>query len=567
MPRFIQARTILAAAALVLFLAANPPLATLHAQCTAFTYQGRLNSGNLPATGSYDLTFALYATNTGGLLLAAPVTNSAVAVANGLFTVALDFGNVFGGNAVWLEVGVQTNGGTNFTILAPRQPITPVPYAVTAGNLTGLLPLAQLPAAVVTNGAGGLNLAGAFSGNGAGLTNLPAAQVVGAFTSLNVGSNFSVNASGQVIADNLLTIPAMASVSVSLNALPGPPTNYAYYPLDLTASNFVVLGTAIVPNTNQALANFYSAPQTGVTNGVDPPSWAVGFGIDGSNFVFRTSDDGQATIVSIDGHDSSPAINLSNDSNQSYVQVNLTAPGYHWIILKNVENLFGVYVPVTNGFFSTPPAAYTPLAIMGDSFIDIAPTNTFPDYLAEFVPGANVCKFGEGGTGWEATQQPSFGYTNFSGRLNDMQRVNPSYIIFAGGINDHVLANADPTGYYQLVFNTALSAKAIYPNAKFAVISPFWPRTPVDADVLATGLIISNACVAAGLITSNEYFNILSPPLITGNELIPNSGTADQYTSTDTTHPTPQGAAAIAHWLAAKMAGIWPELFCSPPAK
>ena len=226
-------------------------------------------------------------------------------------------------------------------------------------------------------------------------------------------------------------------------------------------------------------------------------------------FTYQTLDDGQSTIVSIDGNDISPAIVLGSDTNVSYVHVNLTTPGYHWIILKNVDNAFGVYLPVTNGFFSTPPVAYITLAIMGDSFIDAHPTNMFPDYLAEFVPGLNVCKFGEGGTGWEATQNPSFGYTNFWGRINDMQKVNPSYVIFAGGINDHDLASADTNAYYQLVYNTALAAKAAYPNAKFAVVSPFWPRTPVDADVTLTGMIISNACVNAGLINSNAFFNIL----------------------------------------------------------
>ncbi len=30
------------------------------AQGTAFTYQGRLNTGNVSANGSYDLTFTLY---------------------------------------------------------------------------------------------------------------------------------------------------------------------------------------------------------------------------------------------------------------------------------------------------------------------------------------------------------------------------------------------------------------------------------------------------------------------------------------------------------------------------
>jgi lysophospholipase L1-like esterase len=545
------------------------PLSQLRAQGTAFSYQGRLNDNNAPANGAYDLTFTLYATNTGGVSVAGPVTNTATAVTNGLFTSMIDFGNVFDGNASWLEIGVQANGGTNFTILAPRQALTPVPYAITAHNITGPLVLAQLPAAVVTNGAIGLNLAGSFSGNGAGLTNVAAGNIVGAFTALAVGGNFKVDASGNVTAGNLSTVPGVASASLSLNILPGPPANYAYYPLDITVSNFVVLGTTLIANTNPSFANFYASPQSGVTDGVgaDTPSWSLAFGIDGGNFVFRTLDDGQSTIVSVDGYDASPAISMASDTNQSFVQVNLTASGYHWIILKNVDNIFGVYAPITNGFFSTPPIAYRTLAIMGDSFIDIHPTNTFPDYLAEYVPGLNVCKFGEGGTGWEATQAPSFGYTNFMGRLNDMQKVNPSYIIFAGGINDWALASADTNAYYQIVYNTALSAKAAYPNARFAILSPFWPQSPVYPPVTLTGMIISNACVSAGLITSNEFFNILSPPLITGNELVPNSGTADQYTSTDTTHPTPQGAAAIAHWLAAKMATVWPELFRASPGQ
>ena len=546
-----------------LFPILGPQISLLRAQGAAFSYQGRLTDNNAPANGAYDLTFTLYAANTGGVSVAGPVTNTATAVTNGLFTSMIDFGNVFDGNALWLAIGVQTNGGTNFTILVPRQPLTPVPYAITASNVTGPVVLAQLPAAVVTNGATGLNLIGSFSGNGTGLTNVAAGTIVGAFTTLIVGSNFMVDASGNVTARNLSTTPGVASVSLSVNALPGPPANYAYHPLDITASNFVVLGTAIIASTNTSSANFYASPQTGATHdvGVDTPPWALAFGIDGGNFIFRTLNDGQSTIMSVDSHDASPAITIAGDTNQCFVQVNLTVPGYHWIILKNVDNIFGVYAPITNGFFSTPPMPYRTLAIMGDSFIDIHPTNTYPDYLAEFVPGLNVCKFGEGGTGWAAVQAPTFGYTNFWGRINDMQKVNPSYIIFAGGINDHVLASADTNAYFQRVYNTAVRAKATYPNTKFAVLSPFWPRSPVDSDVILTGMIISNACVSAGLITSNEFFNILSPPLITGNELVPNSGTANQYTSTDTTHPTSKGAAAIAHWLSAKMATIWPELF------
>src|SRR6266550_695224 len=74
------------------------------AQGTAFTYQGRLNDGANPASGIYDLRFAIYdSTNQPGTLIAGPVTNSATGVSNGLFTVTLDFGNQFPGANRFLE--------------------------------------------------------------------------------------------------------------------------------------------------------------------------------------------------------------------------------------------------------------------------------------------------------------------------------------------------------------------------------------------------------------------------------------------------------------------------------
>jgi hypothetical protein len=111
------------------------------AQGSAFTYQGRLGAGGSPANGVYDLTFTLFNTNTGAGTVAGPVTNSAVAVSNGLFAVTLDFGgSAFNGAERWLEIGVRSNGVTAFTTLAARQKITPTPYAIFAAgaNAAGL---------------------------------------------------------------------------------------------------------------------------------------------------------------------------------------------------------------------------------------------------------------------------------------------------------------------------------------------------------------------------------------------------------------------------------------------
>ena len=122
---------------------------------TAFTYQGRLTDGGNSANGSYDLKFTLFDTNSGGTAVAGPLTNSAVAVSNGLFVTTLDFGSgAFSGDARWLELGVRTNGSAgNFTALSPRQPLTPAPYAImanSASNLLGALPATQ-SSGIVTN--------------------------------------------------------------------------------------------------------------------------------------------------------------------------------------------------------------------------------------------------------------------------------------------------------------------------------------------------------------------------------------------------------------------------------
>jgi microcystin-dependent protein len=104
----------------------------LHAQgTTAFTYQGRLNAGASAANGSYDMTFAVYDANVAGNQIAGPITNSAVAVTNGLFTVSLDFGlGVFTGTNYWVQMAVSPAGANTFAALTPRQQLTPAPYAL-----------------------------------------------------------------------------------------------------------------------------------------------------------------------------------------------------------------------------------------------------------------------------------------------------------------------------------------------------------------------------------------------------------------------------------------------------
>ncbi len=123
--------------------AAEPPGQTIQAVTalgSAFTYQGRLTDAGSPANGTYDLRFILYDADTAGASVGSTQTKEDVSVTNGLFSVELDFGNAsFNGDARWVEISVRpgASAGT-FTVLSPRQPISPTPYALFAKAAAGI---------------------------------------------------------------------------------------------------------------------------------------------------------------------------------------------------------------------------------------------------------------------------------------------------------------------------------------------------------------------------------------------------------------------------------------------
>src|SRR5665213_230700 len=116
-----------------LFLSIN---ASFGQGTTAFTYQGQLHDGGKNANGAYTMIFALYDSVSNGNQIGGTLTNSAT-LANGLFTVNLDFGaGAFGGAARWLDITVINGGATQE--LTPRVPVLPAPYALyssSAGSL------------------------------------------------------------------------------------------------------------------------------------------------------------------------------------------------------------------------------------------------------------------------------------------------------------------------------------------------------------------------------------------------------------------------------------------------
>lgn len=260
-------KTSLPKIAVALVLVTILSIRNLHAQSTAFTYQGRLNDNGSATTGSYDLQFAVYDAASNGNSVGSALTNSATSVSNGLFVVQLDFGAaIFNGSDRWLEIGVRTNGSAGaFTILSPRQQITSMPYAiqsanatsatmaasansVSAANISGTLALAQLPGVLVTNNSSSVNLSGTFAGSGTGMTNVNAASLSG----LNA-TNFWQGGGNTVAAGQFLGSVNNQAVEVRVN-------NQRVWELDPNGT-----GGAAPNIIGGAPINFVAAGATGAT--------------------------------------------------------------------------------------------------------------------------------------------------------------------------------------------------------------------------------------------------------------------------------------------------------------
>jgi hypothetical protein len=259
----------------------------------AFTYQGQLKQSGEPVTGPVNFTFRLYDAEMGGDQVGLEVSAPGFDAFDddGRFTIDLEFGKaIFDGTQLWLEIEVDE------TILSPRQPIMPAPYAVRALNVamvadsalagmyTGELiltnddnkfagrfdgngeNLVNLNASHIASGTLGGSLlggsytnaltfnnagnqfTGVFAGSGAGLTGLNASNI--ATGNLNIarmptGGNWALSSTLNVASNTLVVDPVNARVGIGTNA--------PEYPLDVTSDGFrtiyahnsYTLGTAI----------------------------------------------------------------------------------------------------------------------------------------------------------------------------------------------------------------------------------------------------------------------------------------------------------------------------------
>ena len=237
---------ILAAIAL---LSVNALFGVVYSQGTVFTYQGRLNSAGTNYTGIAEITPALWdSANNGNQVGTNNPTSILASVTNGLFCIALDFGSApfTGGAPRWLEFGVRTALGP-FTTLSPRQPLTAVPYAITASYVTTA------------------NTATAFSGSLAGdVTGTQSSTVVSA-----VGGQTSSSIAASVSAANAATSANTPNTIVKRDGAGNFSAN------TITAGNFSGNGAALTSLNASSLTGTVSLAQlSGITsNQIDPGTW------------------------------------------------------------------------------------------------------------------------------------------------------------------------------------------------------------------------------------------------------------------------------------------------------
>ncbi|MEO8605804.1 MAG: hypothetical protein ABI629_24760 [bacterium] len=127
----------------VLLTAACAPRAA-QALGTAFTYQGQLQKSGSGASGQCDFQLSLWndagtgAPPAGGSQIGSTQAAAGTPFTDGLFTLQLDFGATAfsAGSDRWLQIAVRCPAGSgSYQTLAPRQPLTPAPFALFANSI------------------------------------------------------------------------------------------------------------------------------------------------------------------------------------------------------------------------------------------------------------------------------------------------------------------------------------------------------------------------------------------------------------------------------------------------
>jgi hypothetical protein len=222
---------------------------------SAFTYQGHLSDGDSLANGNYDFRFILYNSDAGGTQVGSTVTKDDVVVTNGLFMTTLDFGTgAFDGDARYLEIAVRSGTSTGaYTVLSPRQELTPTPYSINADLLDGQQ--------------------GSYYRNADQVDGLHANQI--ASTAAYAGGDQSLNLDLPDTVVRYVTVNALRSGRVIVNA-----SGYGYLPVDTNYLRCSITTGTALDNSALSIARGASYVPFAMTRG-----YTVGAGTHRINLV------------------------------------------------------------------------------------------------------------------------------------------------------------------------------------------------------------------------------------------------------------------------------------------
>ena len=446
------------------------------AQGTAFFYQGRLNVGASPASGTYDFAFSLYPTNQSGVAVGPLLTNAAVPVSSGLFTTTLDFGpGLYTGSNYWLQIAVRTNGAATFTNLTPRQPLLPVPYATfanTASNLLGTVSSAQLTGTLPSSAFAGYtstviltNSGNVFGGNGAALTSLDASRLAtgtvgdarlstnvallnatqtftGASTFTNLyGNRFSGSFFGNGLVGWLVPTGTTVQAAIDTGYLL---TNAQRVTVQLPAAPVIgdivrvsgagKGGWGILQNTNQSiLGNFFgfgnaSWQQSSVANA----NWAsIACSSDGMKWVAAANSSSTKVYTSID---SGKTWSVSGSLSAAWQAVASSANGIKLVAARNNNAMYcSTNAGVSWAVNSAPSGNWSSLASSSDG-----------SRLVGVVNGGRIYVSTDSGATW--TLQTSAPSTSWFSVASSADGTNLVAVVAGGGIYTNSGSAWGPTG-------------------------------------------------------------------------------------------------------------------------
>jgi lysophospholipase L1-like esterase len=575
----------------LLVLNINFEISTVRAQGTAFNYQGQLNEGDSPVNGSYDMTFTLFTTNTDGVALAGPMTNSAIAVSNGLFGTTINFGpGVFAGGTNWLELAVRPNGSSTFVTLSPRQQVTPTPYAILAGTVAagGITAGSYTNAVLFSNSANAFT--GTFTGNGSGLTGVDAAAVQPGITLTNVTAYGTISQVCDIVSIACVLTNAWAGGPFwSSNSFAPVPWQYFQPPVGTNWNQyggndflFVKRNAIYVPASNLGAValNYVPMDPPGDLNGYPAAGVSFCFNVSGDRFAVGLPGQGSSMRLVVDGIQGTITTYIPpNGNNYTYVVVFASSKSRNIeLMLAGSGNnaLEGIFIPPTNAFAPFVSKPLKTMIVVGDSYDEEPIPNYstpegynsvglgFATQLGLLMPALDVWPYGLGGTGYV---NPGSGRTAATNRIvYDVIPHKPDYVLFALGIND---TSYPSNSVFTAVTNCIGQVLAGSSNTVIYAVGPWWSHTPTAGDpVFMVRQAISNGLAYYGL--GANYIDTLGPPTATGYSPatlanaaggpwiygyynVPGSGNAVNFISSDGTHPTPAGHAYLAQRLALEL--------------